>query len=187
MFDTVNHQIILAKLYHYGIRGTTNDWFSSYISNRYQTVTINGITFSRRPITCGVPPGSILGPLLYPLYINDMHISVQSLIMYHFADYTNLLYFNKSIKRLRIILNKDVALLYGWLCVNRISLNTRKTEFIVFMLPRKTSGLHVTLKSHQTKLIESSKMKYLLRTILDNKLNWKSHINELSKKPQSLQ
>ena len=71
-FDTVNHEILLSKLDHYGIQGVANDWFSSYLSRRSQTVTINGVKSSKGDISCGVPQGSILGPSLFLLYINDM-------------------------------------------------------------------------------------------------------------------
>ena len=180
-FDTVNHKILLSKLNHYGIRGVANKWFSSYLSNRYQRVTINGESSQLLPISCGVPQGSILGPLLFLLYINDMNLAMQTSTMYHFADDTNLLYSCKSLKSLRKRLNKDLELLYNWLCANRLSLNAGKTEFIVFRPPRYRSSERVTLKLHHSKLFESSKIKYL-GIILDNKLDWKGHITELSKK-----
>ena len=180
-FDTVNHQILLSKLYRYGIRGVTNSWFASYLSDRKQSVTLNGVMSSKEYITCGVPQGSILEPLLFLIYINDMHSAVQTSMLYHFADDTNLLYSNKSLKKLRTTLNKDLVLLYDWLCANRLSLNAGKSEFIVFRPSRKQINLRITLKLHHTTLYESSKIKYL-GLILDNKLNWKAHITELSKK-----
>ena len=100
-FDTVNHQILVSKLNHYGIRGVTNKWFSSYLSNRYQRVSFNGVSSQRLPITRGVPQGSILGPLLFLIYINDMNLAVEHSTIYHFADDTNLLYSCKSFKELR--------------------------------------------------------------------------------------
>src|SRR6218665_303500 len=88
-FDTVNHSILLDKLEHYGIRGTPLNWISSYLSNRYQYVAIEDICSSLLPLTCGVPQGSILGPLLFILYVNDIKtITDLSLIM--FADDTNI-------------------------------------------------------------------------------------------------
>ena len=180
-FDTVNHQILLSKLNHYGVRGVANKWFSSYLENRHQKVSINGESSKRLPITCGVPQGSILGPLLFLIYINDMRHAVKSSTLYHFADDTNLFYSCKSLKVLHKRLNKDLELLYDWLCANRLSLNTGKTEFIVFRPSRYKNGERVTLKLHHSKLFESSKIKYL-GLVLDNKLNWKPHITELSKK-----
>ena len=180
-FDTVNHKILLAKLNHYGIRGIANSWFASYLSNRYQSVCINGVNSPQLLVTCGVPQGSILGPLLFLLYINDMNLAVESSTIFHFADDTNLLYSAKNLKTLRINLNKDLKLLHEWLCANRLSLNEGKTEFIVFRPPRCNIGVRITLTLNHTKLFESSKVKYL-GIILDNKLNWKPHITELCKK-----
>ena len=180
-FDTVNHHILLSKLHHYGIRGVANKWFSSYLSNRYQKVSLNGESSTTLPVSCGVPQGSILGPLLFLIYINDMNTAMQFSTVYHFADDTNLLYSCKCLKVLRKRMNKDLVLLYDWLCANRLSLNATKTEFIVFRPLRHRSTDRVTLKLHHTILFESSKIKYL-GLILDNKLDWKSHISELSKK-----
>ena len=181
-FDTVNHHILLSKLNHHGIRGVANKWFHSYLSNRNQKVTINGESSPNLPINCGVPQGSILGPLLFLIYINDMHHAMEFSTTTHFADDTNLFYSCKSFKNLRKNLNKDLALLFDWLCANRLSLNAGKTEFIVFRpLRRKTYDERLTLKLHHTKLFESSKIKYL-GLILDNKLSWKDHITELCKK-----
>ena len=89
-FDTVNHDILLQKLEHYGIRGTALKWFQSYLTNRKQFVSINGHSSSQREITCGVPQGSVLGPLLFLIYINDLPKSSKLLSFYLFADDTNI-------------------------------------------------------------------------------------------------
>ena len=99
-FDTVNHQILLSKLSHYGIRGVALDWFNSYLCNRFQYVAINHVVSSRQKIFCGVPHGSILGPILFLLYINDITASSSLLQFVLFADDTNLFYCNKCIQLL---------------------------------------------------------------------------------------
>ena len=158
-FDTVNHQILISKLNHYGIREVANKWFSSYLSNRYQMVSLNGVSSQRLPITCGVPQGPILGPLPFFLYINDIHLAVEQSTIYHYAGDTNLLYSCKSLKTLCKAINMDLQLLYEWLCANRLSLNTGKTGFIIFRPVRNKTKERLTLKLHHTKLFESSKIK----------------------------
>ena len=131
-FDTVNHKILLKKLEHYGIRNIANKWFDSYLSDRKQFVSIGGINSSNLSITCGVPQGSILGPLLFIIYINDMHNAIKFSKVHHFADDTNLLFSHKNLKILRKRVNMDLKLLFDWLCANRLSLNVGKTEFVIF-------------------------------------------------------
>ena len=96
-FDTVNHNILLKKLHHYGIRGITNDWFKSYLNNRTQQTKVNDFISEKIEITHGVPQGSILGTLLFLVYINDLHDAVTRSLIRHFADDTYILYCNKSL------------------------------------------------------------------------------------------
>ena len=125
-FDTVDHQILLAKLNRYGIRGVSNDWFKSYLSNRNQYVSINGYESGLAAINCGVPQGSVLGPLLFLLYINDLNQAIKFCKVHHFADDTNLLCLSKSIKKLSKLVNADLKHLLNWLNANKISLNVKK-------------------------------------------------------------
>ena len=180
-FDTVNHKILVYKLDYYGIRGQANSWFKSYLTNRYQSVTLNGETSEKLPIGCGVPQGSILGPLLFLIYINDMNLAFKHALVHHFADDTNLLYSDKDPKRLKKIMNSELKLLFDWLCANRLSLNVNKTEFIIFRPPRKTLNYRFVLKLNNTSIYESHKIKYL-GILLDDRLSWKVHLSELSKK-----
>ena len=128
-FDTVDHQILLAKLNHYGICGVSNDWFKSYLSNRNQYVSINGYESGLAALNCGVPQGSVLGPLLFLLYINDLNQAIKFCKVHHFADDTNLLCLSNSIKKLNKLVNADLKHLVNWLNANKISLNVKKLKW----------------------------------------------------------
>ena len=99
-FDTVDHQILIQKLNYYGIRGITNNWFSSYLQNRTQFVSINDFDSFVNAICCGVPQGFILGPLLFLIYINHLRFAMKYCKVHNFADDTNLLNFNNSVKKI---------------------------------------------------------------------------------------
>ena len=120
-FDTVNHSILLKKLEHYGIRGTVLDWFSSYLSNRKQFVSVNGATSDHTTITCGVPQGSVLGPLLFLLYINDLPNVSKVLSFYLFADDTNIYFRSHDLCSLQKVMNMELKkvksglMLINWL------------------------------------------------------------------------
>ena len=98
-FDTVNHTILLKKLQHFGIRGVANNWFSSYLKSRKQFVTIESIKSNEEIISYGVPQGSVLGPLLFTIFINDLHNAIRYSTVHHYADDTNLLISDKYIKK----------------------------------------------------------------------------------------
>ena len=140
-FDTVNHNILIQKLAHYGIRGKNNDWFASYLSNRSQFVSVLGFDSKKQIIKHGVPQGSVLGPLLFLIYINDLHSSVSNSYTYHFADDTNLLIISNSLLSIQTKLNHDLKGLFCWLLANKISLNAAKTELIVFRRLFPTSNI----------------------------------------------
>ena len=126
-FDTVDHKILLHKLEYYGIRGVCNDWFKSYLSDRKQFVSIDGHNSDLMTVDCGVPQGSVLGPLLFLIYINDLHKAIQYCKVHHFADDTNLFHTSQSVKNLNKLVNRDMKHLNNWLSANKISLNVEKT------------------------------------------------------------
>ena len=99
-FDTVGHKILLNKLEYYGIRGVCNDWFKSYLSDCKQFVSINSYNSDLMSVDFGVPQGSVLGPLLFLIYINDLHKTIQYCKVHHFADDTNIFHTSKSVKNL---------------------------------------------------------------------------------------
>ena len=136
-FDTVNHNILLDKLAHYGVRGIENNWFKTYLTNRKQHVTVSGQTSDNALIEFGVPQGSVLGPLLFLIFINDLSQAIKFSRARHFADDTNLLLVDNPLKKINKHINYDLKLLTTWLRTNRISLYTSKTEILLFRAKSK--------------------------------------------------
>ena len=151
-FDTVDHLILLKKLDHYGIRGTPNNWFRSYLSDRKQYVSVSGTNSSFKSINHGVPQGSVLGPLLFLIYINDLPNALVYSDAFIFADDTALLYSDKNLKRIRKKINIDLKLLVHWLHTNKIGLNVDKTEAILFRSAKKKVDYDLKLKLNGKKL-----------------------------------
>ena len=125
-FDTVNHGILLQKLEHYGVRGNALSWFESYLKNRSQYVTYNGQASDIRHISCGVPQGSILGPLLFLIYINDLYKVCEKLFAILFADDTNLFLSGNDLVPMQNTVNLELIKISKWLKVNKLSLNIKK-------------------------------------------------------------
>ena len=123
---------MLKKLYQYGIRGKLNEWFKNYLTNRSQYVLFNGQKSDIRDVTCGVPQGSILGPLLFILYINDLAGVSEKLFCVLFADDTNVFLNDKDINKLFQNIEFELSKLYNWLLVNKLTLDLTKTHFMVF-------------------------------------------------------
>ena len=107
----MSHDILHEKLDHYGIRGISIDWFRSYLSDRFQFVSINGFNSDCNTIKYGVPQGSVLGPLLFLIFINDLNIAIKHSETFHFADNTCLLNIKESVKQINEVVNKDLKFL----------------------------------------------------------------------------
>ena len=119
------------------ICGIANDRFKSYLSDRRQFVSINGFNSDHAMLKHGFPQGSVLGPILFLIYINDLSHAIKYCEVHHFADDTNLLHFNSSAKKLNRLVNLDMKHLSVWLNANKISLNVQKTELVIFKQKRK--------------------------------------------------
>ena len=158
-FDTVDHNILMGKLKHNGIRRVTYSWFESYLKGRKQYVSINGFNSKDLPISYGVPQGSVLGPLLFLLCINDLHTAIKFCKVHHFADDTNLLHVSKSIKKLNKFVNCDLKNLSNWLHANKISLNVSKTELIIFKPRMKKVDFDLKLKLNGERLYPAKSVK----------------------------
>ena len=180
-FDTVDHSILLKKLEYYGVKNTPLRWFQSFLVNRFQYTTVNGAKSITAKISHGVPQGSVLGPLLFDIFINDLHNAVKFSQVIHFADDTNLLISDNSLKRINSHINHDLKLLNEWLKANKLSLNLAKTELVIFKSKLKTITKHLNFRISGQKITPSKTVKYLGITLQDN-LGWDIHINQLTMK-----
>ena len=180
-FDTVNHAILCNKLNYYGFRGKSNELLKSFLANRKQYVSINGFNSESLNINCGVPQGSTLGPLLFIIYINDLHFALKFSTSSHFADDTCLIYSTKNPKTLETNLNYDLKKLNQWLLANRLSLNIDKTRLLLFHSKHNKNQYDINIKLNGVRLEPSRSVKYL-GVYLDDNLSWDIHIKELSKK-----
>ena len=147
-FDTVDHSILLKKLNHYGIRAIVNDWFTSY---RKQITEIDLLNISKKAtILSGVPQGSVLRSLLFLVYINDTCNSCNPMKVYLLADDSNLLYADKHLKSLESTLNDELCKLYDWLIANKLSINIKISNYVIFRPRQKkkknTSNTKLILK-----------------------------------------
>ena len=178
--DTVDHGILLDKLYCYGIWGIAHDWFVSYLSNCQQSVIYDGYESEPKVMRCGVPQGSILGPMPFLLYINDL-TDVSSFFMPILcADDTNLFCTGTDLKNMIRQVNEELAKIYACVNANKLSLNIDKTNFMLFM-PKYSSHCADHIVINQTRIQEVKETKFL-GVIIDNKLKWSAHIRYISKK-----
>jgi len=180
-FDTVNHQILLRKLYKYGIRGIAYKWIQDYLTQRHQFVSFNNVNSESKQITCGVPQGSVLGPLLFLLYINDLMNVSDLLFSILFADDTNLFLRGKAVDETILLFNLELEKVVEWLKANRLSLNLDKTHFMVFTSSRRSIIQLQDLKidGRNIKYVDNTKF---IGVILDSKLKWDKHITMLKSK-----
>ena len=131
-FDTLNHEILFTKLEHYGIRDVAPQWINSYFSNRCQFVQFNETCSSMRTIKCGVPQGCILGPLFFILYINDLPNVSELMELLLFADDTSIFYSHTNPNILESVLNNELKNIEVWLRCNKLSVNVKKTTYLIF-------------------------------------------------------
>ena len=180
-FDTIDHRILLRKLYSYGIRGTMFKWIESYLTGRSQYVIFDGKVSETRSIKCGVPQGSILGPLLFILSVNDMCNVSPILFKILYADDTCVLISGNHLNNLIKMLNIELISLNNWFKANKLSLNTKKSFFMIFHRSRIKPNVinKVVIDNHDLTQVKSAKY---LGVIIDHKLNWIEHISYVKSK-----
>ena len=174
-FDTIDHRILICKLKAYGVRGIVLRWFEDYLNNRFQYVTFKSKSSNICPVRCGVPQGSILGPLLFLIYMNDI-VNASPLLTYVlFADDTNIFYSHKDLNILITTLNLELKKLSLWFKSNKLSLNINKTNFMYFKHMQSKQEFNHNIFIDDIAIIEKQETKFL-GVLIDSNLSWNSHI-----------
>ena len=151
-FDTAEHDILLAKLEDFCIRGITKEWFKSYLFDRKQFVSINGHVSNKASVKYGVWHGSVLEPILFLTYINDFNHAIKFCQVHYFADDTNLVYFSKSANKLNKYINTDMKKLTNWINANKISFNVKKIGLVIFKNKKKKLECPIKIKLSRERL-----------------------------------
>ena len=181
-FDTLEHDMILKKLDKYGIRSTCLEWFKSYLTDRSMSLKCrtsmspNEIKSKTFEVKYGTPQGSCLGPLIFLIFCNDLHLNLHHTKCIQFADDTTLYMGSKHPKYLKYCLKEDLASLHDWFNSNKLTLNVNKMVGLLFSPNRTKPKMKIELNSVEIPMLESVKF---LGTWIDQNLNWKIHIDKL--------
>ena len=178
-FDTINHDILISKMERYGIRGVVLKWLKSYISNRQQFVQLGNHKSSFLEIKCGVPQGSVIGPKLFILYINDIYKVSKKIKIVTFADDTNILCSGDNLQQLLDMVKMEINKLKIWFDVNKLSLNLNKTKLMIF--GNRKIDARVQLVVDQVEIEQVYEIKFL-GVLVDCKLSWKQQIKYVRSK-----
>ena len=175
-FDTVDHTLLIAKLKNIGFSAPVINWFTSYLSSRTVVTSINNITSTPKPVTVGVPQGSILGPLLFLIFINDLPQCLKHCKSILYADDTLLYYAGRTENDLQVKINEDLNSLSQWLNNNLLTLNYEKTKFMIFANKKQSTKVDITIENK--KVLQETSFNYLGVT-LSSDLTWHNHINNI--------
>ena len=181
-FDTISHKILLRKLIYYGIRGTAFGLLKSYLEGRKQYVCYNACASGHVEIDIGIPQGSILGPLLFILYVNEFCNVSPSSTFIQFADDTNIFTTGSSLENIFNKLNRELLVVDEWIRANNLVLNVSKSTYMIMCSPRrKYNADKLALYIAKLEIIKVEQTKFL-GVILDSRLNWKPHIDYICNK-----
>ena len=183
-FDAIDHNILLSKLSTYGMDENSLKWFEWYLDKRSQRCNVNGYISGTNQITCGVHQGSILGPLLFLIYINDLPNCLSKATPRMYADDTSISLAASHITMLEAEMNDEIRKLNCWLIANKLSLNIAKTEFMLIgsrqrLQTQNNQHVEIQVEGKIIKQVEETKS---LGVYIDNNLSWKKHVDETSKK-----
>ena len=180
-FDTVDHNILIMKLDHLmASEGLLKSGFLPTLTNENNMCQLAMLCQTTNK-SCGVPQGSVLGPLLFLLYINDFNNSSNQLDFHLFADDSNLFYAHKSLLQLETTVNNELHEVFNWLCASKLSHNIEKSNYVIFRPPQKLVNYPINLKINSQILMHENSIKYL-GIMIDSHLNWKSQVSYISKK-----
>ena len=179
-FDTVDHKIFLQKLQWYGIRGVASDLIKNFLCNRNQYVSLNNVTSSLKEVTYGVPQRSVLGPLLFLVYTNDLpNCSIDPPRLY--ADDTCLILHGHSLQNLELNCNKALKHVSVWMKVSKLTVNTSKSQVIVLFPKSSDNTPHFNVMMNQEKISCCSNLKYL-GLFIDEHLDFRKHLTYIEAK-----
>jgi hypothetical protein len=179
-FDSIDHSILLEKLHIYGCDKNSINWFTSYLSNRNQKVNFMNVCSSLKATEKGVPQGSILGPLLFIIFINDLPLHLSHCDSDLYADDTTIFTEGNNLKDIEILLNKDAENVYKWCTENNLSINAKKTTCMLIATPQKVRTIKESLKVYINNVqIPVSSCEKVLGVHISNSLNWDKHVTNV--------